>query len=417
MFGISYLILLLLEVFVLTYMEYISWKTIYTPLTCLMLPYLLVLLISIAVAGHFGFVDFYYPSIAIWTVGLPLFAIPSYILSLATIKYPHEFNKPITEDTYPKSLGIISVVLSVAFILHFISVIHSSMYLFGTDDFAEDFAGHGIWAHLREMVLPLLIIAIYFVKKKSWFIWCVIVLLLTIQLLYMVKGAVIIAAVSGMCIRLYAGKMHLSTTLLLKVFLGSFGVFILIYMVIPLMGNENGEANMELFEFVIGHFFHYFTSGTLGLSYDMELHCADMGDFEILVAPFINIYKTIVGDPNLISPVNPLYLNTGITLTNVRTFFGTMYIYCNSFQFIAYTLIASTYFYSIKLVAMHSGNVFIYTILCYYCGLMAMGWFEFYLFHLSILEVPIMILIFMLICKLENKLTNRINEHSIKFNI
>lgn len=417
MFGILYLILLLLEVFVLTYLEYISWKTIYTPLTCLMLPYLLVLLISIAVAGHFSFVDFYYPSIGIWTVGLPLFAIPSYILSLATIKYPQSFNKPITEEKYPKILGIISVILSVAFILHFIRVIHSSIYLFGTDDFADDFAGHGLWAHLREMVLPLLIIAIYFVKKRSWALWCIITLLLTIQMLYLVKGAVIIAAVSGMCIRLYAGKMHLSTSLLLKVFLGSFAVFILAYMVIPLMGNENGEANMELFEFVIGHFFHYFTSGTLGFSYDMELHCGDMGDFEILVAPFVNIYKTIVGDPNLISPVNPLYLHTGINMTNVRTFFGTMYIYCNSFQFIAYTLIVSTYFYSIKLLALHSGNVFIYTILCYYCGLLAMGWFEFYLFHLSILEVPIMILIFMAICKLENSITNYRNEYTKKFDI
>ena len=74
---------------------------------------------------------------------------------------------------------------------------------------------------------------------------------------------------------------------------------------------------MELFEFVIGHFFHYFTSGTLGFSYDMALHCGDMGDFEILVAPFVNIYKTIGGDPNLISPVNPLYLHTGINMTIV----------------------------------------------------------------------------------------------------
>ena len=65
MLGILLLALLLLEVYVLGYLEFISWRTIYTPLCCLMFPYLLVLLISIAVAGHLGFVNFCYSSISV----------------------------------------------------------------------------------------------------------------------------------------------------------------------------------------------------------------------------------------------------------------------------------------------------------------------------------------------------------------
>lgn len=410
MINIFFFIMILMEVYVLTYLEFISWKTIYTPLTCLMLPYLLVLLISIAVSGHFNFVNFYYPSIFIWNIGLVLFAIPSYILGLARIEYPSFFQGKLENSKYPKALGTISIVLALAFILHFISVLKSSTAFFGTDEFAEDFSGHGIWAHLREMAMPLLIIAIYYAKKNSWAIWIIIASLLTIQLLYMVKGAVIIAIVSGMCIRLYSGKMHLSVMLLTKVLLGGFLIFILTYMVLPLIGNESGEANMELLEFVTGHFFHYFTSGTLGFSYDLELHCADKGDFDILVSPFINIYKTITGDKNLLSPVNPLYLNTGISWTNVRTFFGTMYIYCNSFQFVSYAIISSTILYTIKLIALHSGNIFIYVILCYFCGLLAMGWFEFYFFHLSIIEVPILTLLCMIISKAEYQFLSTKNK-------
>ena len=69
MLGILLLALLLLEVYVLGYLEFISWRTIYTPLCCLMFPYLLVLLISMAIAGHLGFVNFCYSSISVWCVG------------------------------------------------------------------------------------------------------------------------------------------------------------------------------------------------------------------------------------------------------------------------------------------------------------------------------------------------------------
>ena len=199
--------------------------------------------------------------------------------------------------------------------------------------------------------------------------------------------------------------MRLNISLVLKALFGAFALFLMVYMVLPLMGKENGQeqANMQVVEFVTEHFLHYFTSGTLGLSYDLQLNCPDKGDFEILFSQFVNIYKFIVGDKTLLSPVNPIYLNTGITLTNVRTFFGTMYIYCNSFQFVCYTLIFSFIMYSVKLIAHHSESVFVYAILCYYCGLLAMGWFEFYFFHLAVLEVPIITMILFLITKIKIK--------------
>lgn len=388
MFGFLILVTLIVEVAVLTYFEYISWNTIYTPMCCLMLPYTFVLLISILVSGNSYFVDFYYPSIFIWNIGLMLFAVPSYILALLRLKKPSVFRTNIQEE-FPPFFVFISVMLSLAFFFRFRQVLGSSIYMFGTDGFAEDFSGHGIWAHLREIIMPLLILAIYQVKKRQWGLWIIIAALLLIQFLYMVKGAVIISVVSGLCLRLYAGKTHLKLTFLAKLFIGGFAIFLITYMVLPLMGNEDGEADMQLFEFVTEHFFHYLTSGTLGFSYDLELGCPDKGDFDIIISPFINIYNTIACNEELLSPVNPVYHNTGINLTNVRTFFGTLYVYSNFGQFTIYTIVISTIIYSIKLIAMYTNNIFLYVILFYYCGLLAMGWFEFYFFHLSIIEIPI----------------------------
>lgn len=397
MIGIILLSTLILEVFVLTYMEYISWRTLYTPLTCLMLPYFVVLLATILFAGHFNLVEFYYPSIFIWNIGLPLFAIPSFVLSLVKTKSPEFFSKDIKEDKYPNVLGILSILLFIAFLLRFIQTLHSSTALFGTDDFAEDFCGHGVWAHLRTAVMPLIIIAIYYAGRRTWWLWLIILSLLSIQFLYMVKGAVIISVIAGLFIRISTDKTHLDLGLIVKILGGAFFVFIIVYIVLPLLGKGSDYADTTLLQYVAKHFLHYFTSGTLGYSYDLQHNCPDRNGFEYLVSPFVNIYNWLTGNKELLSPVNPYYHHTGINFTNVRTFFGTMYIYCNVFQFVIYTWIVSTFIYLIRLLALHNRNVFTHAILSYYCALLAMGWFEFYFFHLAVIEVPLITILLMVL--------------------
>lgn len=383
-----------MEVSCLTYLEYRAWRTIYTPLIALMLPYVAVLLITIAIAGNFGFVRFNYESIYVWIFGLPLFAIPSF--GFATLMRHYEL--PVVTTVKDDDKGIPKVLVAIAFLvaavllLKLYTTLSRGFYLFGTEDFAEEFSGHGVWAHLRGMIIPILILALYYVKKKDYLLWTLIALLLIIQFSYMVKGAIIIAVVSALMMKLYMGKLHLNLTLILSVIVGAVAVFYLIYMVIPLLGND-GEANMNLVEFIARHFVHYFTSGTLGWSYDLDQGIPDRNDFSYVIAPLVNIWNAINGY-EMISPVNPIYWNTGSSFTNVRTFFGTLGIYTNPLSFATYTLVASTFIYFWKMLAATTRNVYIHAILFYYCGLMAMGWFEFYMFHLSAIEVPLVALFY-----------------------
>ena len=75
---LSIVLILLMEVTVLTVLEYRAWRTFYTPLCVLMLPYTFVLLVTIGISGNFGYVAFNFDSIWVWIYGLPLFALPSY---------------------------------------------------------------------------------------------------------------------------------------------------------------------------------------------------------------------------------------------------------------------------------------------------------------------------------------------------
>lgn len=391
---LSIVLILLMEVIVLTYLEYKAWKTLYTPLCCLMLPYVIVLLITISIAGKYGFVTFNYKSLYVWMYGLPLFALPSYAFA-SLLKY---CNRPVIspikdeEKGVPPILIVFSIILVLLLFYKLYETLSHGFFLFGTDDFAEEFSGHGIWAHLRTMLIPILILSLYHVKKKQYWLWLLIALMLVIQFIYMVKGTIIITVVSALILRLYMGKTHLSLTLILSVIAGAALVFLLIYMVIPLLGN-GGEASMNLFEFIANHFIHYLTSGTLGWSYDIDAGMPDRNDFSYIIAPFTNIVHAFSGD-ELISPVNPFYWNTGVSYTNVRTFFGTLYIYTDFLQFATYTLIISSIIYAWKIGALFTRNIYIYLIFSYYCGLMVMGWFEFYLFHLSAIEIPLITLFY-----------------------
>lgn len=391
---ISIVLILLMEVSCLTYLEYRAWRTIYTPLCALMLPYVGVLLITIAIAGDFGFVRFNYESIYVWILGLPLFALPSFGFATLMRHYDLPVISTIDDDDkgLPRILIVIAILVTLALLVKLYQTLSHGFYLFGTEDFAEEFSGHGVWAHLRGMIIPILILALYYVRKKDFLLWALIALMFAIQFSYMVKGAIIITVVSAIAMKLYAGKIHFNLTLVLSVILGAVFVFYMIYMVIPLLGNE-GEANMNLVEFIARHILHYFTSGTLGWSYDLDQHIPDRNDFSYLVAPFVNIWNAIHGYET-ISPVNPIYWNTGITYTNVRTFFGTLSIYTNPLLFATYTLVASTFIYFWKMLSVMTRNIYIHSILFYYIGLMAMGWFEFYLFHLSAIEVPLIALFY-----------------------
>ena len=415
---LSILLILLMEVTVLTWVEYRAWKTFYTPLCTLMLPYTFVLLVTIAIAGNFGYVPFNYDGIWVWIYGLPLFALPSYAFASlmrnvecgmwnennlsagnaeASVFGSRKGTNLIPHSTFhfPRILLIICGIVILLLFAKLYTTLSGSLFLFGTDEFADDFSGHGIWAHIRTLLIPLIILMFYQVGKGCRWLWIPILLMLILQFVNMVKGTIVIPIFAALLMRLYTGKTRMSLRLILTMIGLGVLVFFLIYIVIPIMGNGSA-ADMKLVQFVGEHIVHYFTSGTMGWSFDIDQNMPDRKDFEYIVAPFVNIVRAIKGE-ELVSVVNRFYWCTGTdvtTLTNVRTFFGTLYIYSDAWQFITYTLFLSTFIYAWKVATIFRQSVYLDIILFYYCGLLMMGWFEFYFFHLDTIEIPLITLFY-----------------------
>ena len=395
--DILILLSFLLEVAVLFYLEMKAWRTLYTPLVFLMLPYTIILIISIAISGNFGFVDFYYPSILIWSVGLLLFTLPSYALSYVLQKHNRPLNSSMAEAEMPKLIVYIAIFLILLFVWRFRSV--NGAFPIGSRDFGDALCGKGIWGHLRQLSLPILMMSIYFVDRQRWWLWLIIIPILIIAVLYQILGWLIIPCLVGIMLRLYTGKTKLKLSLMIYVVVGVAIVFLGSYIISLVLVEENDLDN-EVLSFIFRNFIHYLTSGTLGLSVDMELGYPDEGDFEMLITQMVNLGNIIIGNDEIVVPLNPFYYNTGFNYTNVRTFFGTIIINSNYVGFSVYVLFISSCIYLLKLATIKYNNIFVYTIYFFECGLLFMGWFDSYFASLSVIEIPILSLVLMLLCKI-----------------
>lgn len=404
--DIIILLVFLIEVYVFAKFELRIWKTLYTPLNILMLPYTVVLLITIFLPKSLGFVDFYFPSIFFWMIGLFVFFIPSFLIGI-------KVNNKLIVSTEFEIVSLSKFVIVFISILMFLSLIHiylnagSSVESLGSDEFATENLSGGIWGHIREFLNACLILLIFLIDKAHWKYIFLILGVLVLAMLNQVKSWIIIPLVAGFLFRLYTNRMKLNPLFILFFILIGAGIFFLSYYLL-LVFSIQGEFTEDTSEFIYGHFFHYLTSGVNGLSIDMKAGFLELPNPEYIFAPFLNIIYLFTGT-ELIAPISSVYHDSGLSGTNVLTFFGTLFIHLGILGSVLYVLFFSTFIYMLKWYIAVTKCVFFTAIYSWWCSMLFMGWFEFYFWNFSFIEIPI----FYLIIKSLNKYT-KLSEIQLK---
>ncbi|MDE7101760.1 MAG: hypothetical protein K2O37_03085, partial [Bacteroidales bacterium] len=149
---------------------------------------------------------------------------------------------------------------------------------------------------------------------------------------------------------------------------------------------------------IAGLFVHYLTSGTLGLSADMQQGILEMPNPQHIFTPFYNLWYTITGQP-VISGMNPEYLYTGIARTNVRTFFGTLFVFTRPIGFVACCLLFGTgcqIFFGLFRRYRGTCTTLLYA---WTCTILFMGWFDSLFYLLAVFAIPFWIVAITLIQK------------------
>lgn len=387
-------IILYLEVILLAFAERKLWNTWFTPLNCLSVPYAVVLAICLGLDGNMGFVPFYYPSVWVWVVGLAVFFVPSCILGLLQRRKNRNGREAATVKEFTLSpftsriLEYITWGIFALFIFWFIRLAFVKNLIPGGETFAQEWAGHGFFGHLFTLLMGLNIFWMFAADKNHKRYWLYVLGFLGVALLYLSKCWFLIPLAGGLLLRLLTGKTKFSFKIVfLSVFTGLAFFFatywILLYMAasdknIPESRIQEPTYKAELSTFISYHALSYVTAGVFGLSEDLAQNTLEYRNPEVIYAPWINIYR-LAGDKNYVSNLNDQYIQITSQYgdrSNVRSFFGSLYVYLGTWHAVAYVLVFSCLLYFLFAFALQSGRLFFMGISGWFQASMLMGWFD-----------------------------------------
>jgi len=227
-----------------------------------------------------------------------------------------------------------------------------------------------------------------------------IVAMFIVSFVYGVNSWVLIPAMAGLAMRLYTGKMKLRLSLFLKILFFAFAVFVVSYTIALFIGRGDDAASYDIiFDFICKIFIHYFISGIVGWSQDLQMGILERPDSFVVLACVVNLVRAFTGGGDFVEVINPHFIHNGIRGSNVRAFFGTIYVNTSIFEFVAFVLLFSTMMYMLKVWMMRTKSIFVALVYFFYAGMFVMGWFEYYFYHLPFLEVPAWVFILYLFFK------------------
>lgn len=395
-------IILYLEVFLLAFAERRLWKTWFTPLNCLAVPYALVLTVCLFLNGNSSFVPFYFPSIWVWIVGLLVFFIPSLAIALCRSDRSLEMPSFSAFTIPPKTLRILEWMNRIGLALFFFWFIYLCFFkhlMPGSETFAHAWAMHGFFGHLYTLLMILVILWIFLIDKKHKRFGFYIAGFVIIGFLYLVKCWLMIPLLGGLLLRLLCKKTRLRLWLAASVVVGGFALFFGVYWSVMYVHrvDEAVEARnisrpayrAEVANYIKQHFLTYTSAGVYGLSEDMAQGVTEDREAAKVYTGFINIGK-LFGDREYENCINPHYLSiTPYDIgTNVRTFMGTLYVFLGPWHAAAYVLVISALIYLLFYRVLKRKSVFSLVLLGWVAGCLLVGWFDLYAQHLEFITIP-----------------------------
>lgn len=413
--GFGLALVLFAELFLFIWIDHKQWRTWYTPFNFLAIPYALVLLVTLLSAGHFGLVDFYYPSLLPWIVGLPLFLLPSVVLRRCLPKkaVSAERTDP-SPSLLPKLASVISFICFFFLLVKLFLLIRDSDAVFGSEAFGFYFAGKSWSGHLAVLGMAIIVLLVPFLelpwkqygREKVWgvIIWLVLGGWMFFLFVNQIKAWIILPVLAGCIVRGFQGRLKLRIGWVVGGFAGCVAVFFLSYLLIYYSGNTLFPEETTLIgqiRAIAGLFLHYVTSGTMGLSIDMQQGILEQPDLNYILTPFYNIWYACTGQP-LVSGYNPEFVYSGINYTNVRTMFGTLYVFTNPFVFALLVLLGSVICYAIFLLA---GKRWLWAkaLYAWVCTVLFMAWFDTYTQLLTTYELPVYLVLLCLLVSLAER--------------
>lgn len=384
-------LLLTLETLLFIAIDRKMYGTFYTPTIFLSVPYLCIVFVFILFADNFNFYSLYLPSVYIWCIGLALYWSVGYILSLCLLRKTINNKTPFKQKIYiPQDALIFSSIIA---LLVDLGLVYAAIKIapIGSDEF-KDFCGTGLIAHmavyLRFVILWFICADNIVLKRNIILKWFVILSTVFYAVAYSTKGSIVLVLLSVIIIRKIILNKSMKIFHLLLLVISSLFVFFISYSIVF------GYA--APWNFIFNHTFFYFVSSIASFSQYCKINAPIDISVETLFMPVVNFYYKLMGIP-LEKVYSDLWTAVGPGMeSNVKTFFGTIFIYGGIwggiFTVIVYSLVGH-----LLLVCSLKKNQFALFLYCICLAALTLGWFDLFFNMIAFYEYIIFAILLSLV--------------------
>ena len=400
MVGTLTVCLLVVEVVVLSWLDRKRFGTWITPLSVLGFPYTVVILLAYFVSEQLGFAAIFPPSVFIWVVGLFLVWASGEFLAWAVLDLrmgSSTARKVLRGDANERSTTKLAITLACSAIL--IMTLGTFMALksvggwvqVGTPDFKDAYS-HGLCGHtvVWSSLLGIVLIGTY--HRGNRLPVALISTILFFVVLGQVKGRVLHVVIGGVLFHFMRGTLRPSFAKAVTVLMSTCIIFSLGYLFSMLALDSDALFKADTYSFLSKHYLYYLFSGPLSFSEALRNRVADLGgDWHSIFAPFINLYHVILRAGVLVpvgsSHEKGMIIDDSGIADNVYTLFGTLYFYLGAGGAAIYVMVVGLISYGLLVFAQFKRDAWLTALYCYLAANLAVGFFEFYFWHLDFYEL------------------------------
>ncbi|WP_333662910.1 DUF6337 family protein [Chishuiella changwenlii] len=388
------LVLLILLVILIILFDKKYYKTIYTPSVILSVPFLIICFMYMFNSKYLGFKSLNYDVLYIWVFGLFFFWLTgiftNILVPIKLYKLNVEENKV---SIYKYSEKVINISFFLAIILTYFLIQSYFIYLSKGGEEVEEYLGKGIQAHLFIILKLLSILSFLSILGKGNKIFklknlYIIFISLALSIMYATKSGILILIISYFFawVLFYNKKIklwHIITALIL-----GFGVFYLTYSI--------AFGELAPISFIWRHMLLYYVSGISSMSAYFSMNNSVGIEWEMLYRFPINLINLLSGNSEDVKVgfSNEWTYIGNETTVNVKTFFGTIYLY-GGFWIGIFSCCFFSFFCHLFFKMSKGRNSLIFLVLyCYLLAVLCFGWFDFYFNSLVFYESIFIAIIF-----------------------
>jgi len=402
---------LIIEIAVLSWLEYRATGTRITPFGVLAFPYLAVVILAFFLGPALDFASLHTGSLIVWMCGLLMVWVVGYLavrivpgvemFRYLSLSFKSRFESESTSENLSKWLAMLAIPILTLGLLQSVRAVGGWSGV-TSPEFKTAYS-RGFPAHALVFCVPLFILLVGTAKKKTKFQLFLAGILMIFFLLGQVKGTVLQPLFGGFFYRVLRGRSSVSAESVSIVMLCGISIFVLIYFDYMSIADPSLASNPDTYSFLARHFYYYLMAGVLGFSEAFGAGTSDFGGSATEVfGPFLNLYRTLTGSGKLVTPSSSHGKGMQIDLTeesvdlntNVYTFFGTLYLYLGVLGALIYVTVAGFICYVLFLAAGWTRNEWILVLYCFISAQLAFGFFELYFWYLNIYEIAVYTTIF-----------------------